>query len=87
MRLRRVVAIICLSTLLTQNIPVSAIDILSENNDIVENNNSQELHNEIINEELIDSENMTKDENNENDNSQPLDDKTSNEDIINSENI
>ena len=53
MRLRRVVAIICLSTLLTQNIPVSAMTILSENNDIVENNNSQELDNDILNEEII----------------------------------
>ena len=89
MRLRKVISTICLVVLMTQNIPVSAMTILSENNDIVENDNSQELHNEILNEEIIDSENMTKDEDNkdENNGSQPLDDKTSKEEVINSENI
>ena len=50
MRLRKVISTICLVVLMTQNIPVSAMTILSENNDIVENDNSQELHNEILNE-------------------------------------
>ena len=87
MRLRRVISTICLVTLLTQNIPVSAMTILSENNDIVENNDSQILDNESVNEQIIDSEDMTKVEENENDSSQTLDDKTSNEGVIDSENM
>jgi methionine-rich copper-binding protein CopC len=73
MRLKRIISTICLVSLLTQNIPVNAVTILSENN------NSQ-----ILAEEIIDSEDMTKDENN---NSQRLNDKTLNQEVIDSENI